>query len=163
MLVSTERERFERIYRELRAQVNEEELAHELARLAFAGHLLSVIDLGLAHGNDFQSSAQRYFSLNEAIDFAAVESALETLSPQDRWERRAGRELAEELSSARVKLTAHLLICADSVSAIDLFRRERSRQFEDAMRLVAELKSASAISLAALQVVIRSISRLAEF
>jgi hypothetical protein len=44
----------------------------------------------------------------------------------------------------------------------EYFKRERLRQFNDALRLIAELKSTSSISLAALQVVVRSISRVAE-
>src|ERR1019366_9184157 len=162
MLLSTERDRFERIYRELRATFNEEALAHGLARLAFADHLLGIIGLSLEHGGAIHKTAQAYFGLCEAIDFATLEAALANVSSEDNWERRAGRELAEGLGRARIKLTEHLLDHDGSEALIDHFKTERPREFTEATRLIAEVKSASSISLAALHVVVRSISRLAE-
>ncbi len=162
MLVSTECDRFERIYRDLRATVNEEALAHGLARLAFADHLLSIIGLSLEHGGAIHKTAQAYFGLCGAIDFATIETALSNVSSQDHWERRAGRELAEELSRARIKLTEHLPDLDKPQALIDHLKNERPREFAEATRLIAEVKSASSIPLAALQVVVRSISRLAE-
>jgi glutamate dehydrogenase len=161
MLVGAERDRFERIYRELRAKVNEEALAHELARLAFADHLLSVIALSFQHGGVIERAAPAYFALSAAIDFATLETALTNISSEDHWERRASRELAGELGQARVKLTEHLLISDATEPLEEYLKRERPRQFDDAMSLIAELKSAPSISLAALQVIVRAISRLA--
>jgi glutamate dehydrogenase len=164
MLLGTEAERFERIYRELRATVNEEALAHGLARLAFADQLLSIIGLSLEHGAPINRTAQAYFGLCEAIDFAPLESALANVSSEDHWERRAGNELADELGRARIKLTEHLLNHADQDGAatlIDRLKNERPREFAEATRLIAELKNGALISLAALQVVVRAISRLA--
>src|SRR5208283_2081525 len=60
-LLSTERDRFERIYRDLRGTVNEEQLAHGLTRLAFSDHLLGVIGLSLKHDDAIQKTAQVYF------------------------------------------------------------------------------------------------------
>ena len=161
MLLSTEAERFERIYRDLRATVNEEQLAHGLARLAFADHLLSIIGLSLGHDGAIQKTARAYFGLCEAIDFATLEAALANVSSEDNWERRAGRELAEELGRARIKLTEHLLEHAGPGDLIDPLQNQRPREFAEATRLIAEVKSTTSISLAALQVVVRSISRLA--
>ena len=48
MLAGAEHDRFERLYRELRNDVLEGELAHGLARLAFADHILSVLSEFLA-------------------------------------------------------------------------------------------------------------------
>ncbi len=162
MLLSTERDRFERIYRDLRATVNEEQLAHTLARLAFADHLLSVIGLNLEHAGAIQKTAQAYFGLCEAIDFAALETALANVSSEDPWERRAARELAEELGLARVTLAEYVLGYTGADAAIDHLKDTRPREFADATRLLAELNSVPAPSLAALHVVVRSISRLAE-
>jgi glutamate dehydrogenase len=162
MLVANERERFERIYRELRATVNEEALAHGLARLAFADHLLSIIGLSLEHGSALDETARAYFGLCEAIDFATIEAALANISPSDSWERRAASELAGELGHARIKLTEQILDHDGPQAAIDHLKSERPREFAEATRLIAEVKAAPPISLAALQVVVRSISRLAE-
>jgi len=162
MLLSTERDRFERIYRDLRSTVNEEQLAHGLARLAFADHLLNIIGLSLEHDRAIQKSAQAYFGLCEAIDFATLETALSNVSSEDPWERRAARELAEELGGARIKLAEQLFDRVSTEDTIDHLRNARSREFADTTRLIAELKSVPAPSLAALHVVVRSISRLAE-
>ena len=162
MLLGTERERFERIYRELRATVNEEVLAHGLARLAFADHLLSVIGLSFAHGGALGETAGAYFGLCEALDFATIEAALVNISPADSWERRATSELAGELGRARTKLTELVLQHAAAHSIAEQFRSYRPREFAEAVNLIAEIKNAPTLSLAALQVVVRSISRLAE-
>jgi glutamate dehydrogenase len=162
MLVATEREGFERIYRELRVTVNEEALAHGLARLAFADHLLSIIGLSLDYGSALEQTARAYFGLCEAIDFATIEAALANISPSDSWERRAASELAGELGHARIKLAEQILNLDGPQAPIDHLKSERSREFAEAARLIAEVKSAPPISLAALQVVVRSISRLAE-
>jgi glutamate dehydrogenase len=161
-LVSSERERFERIYRELRAAVNEEELAHGLARLAFSDHLLSIIGLSFEHGAAVEKTARAYFGLGNAIDFATVEAALIQMSTEDSWERRADRDMAQELANARAVLTAYVLEHdGEPEVAIDHLKNERPRQFEDAQRVIAEVRTAPAITLAALHVIVRSISRLA--
>ena len=72
------------------------------------------------------------------------------------------RALAEELGRCRTELTAYLLTHSDAETAIDHLKNDRPREFADAQRLIAELKSVPTISLAALQVVVRSISRLAQ-
>src|ERR1700693_4057178 len=141
MLLATERERFERVYRELRATVNEEALAHGLARLAFADHLLSIIGLSFAHGGALDDTARAYFGLCEAIDFATIETALANISPSDSWERRAASELAGELGQARIGLTEDILLHDGPQAAIDHLKSERPREFDEATRLIAEVKS----------------------
>ena len=161
MLLATERGRFEHVYRELRATVNEEALAHGLARLAFADHLLSIIGLSFAHCGALEDTARAYFGLCEAIDFATIETALANISPSDSWERRAASELAGELGQARIKLAEHILGHDGTQSTIEHLKSGPKREFDEATRLIGEVKSAPTISLAALQVVVRAISRLA--
>jgi hypothetical protein len=59
-------------------------------------------------------------------------------------------------------LTEHLLNHGEPEDLIDHLKNERPREFTEVARLMAEVKTASSISLAALQVVVRWISRLAE-
>ncbi|HLX37093.1 MAG TPA: hypothetical protein VKR29_04805, partial [Candidatus Binataceae bacterium] len=160
MLLGTEHERFERLYRELRATVNEEALAHSLARLAFADHLLSIVGLSLNRNAALDDTARAYFGLCDAIDFATIESALANIAPADSWERRATSELAGDLGRARITLTEQMLGAAQPVS--DHLTKVRPREFAEVIRLIAEMKTAASISLAALQVVVRAIARLAE-
>jgi glutamate dehydrogenase len=163
MLKAGERERFERLYRDLRATVNEEELAHALSRLAFAGHLLSVLGISLARSVEIDAAAQAFFGLSSAIDFAAVEAALATVTSDDPWERRAVRDLADELSEARTALAGFVLKREGSVeAALDRLRAKSARQFTDLQEVAAHLRGLPAPSLAALHVTVRAISRLAE-
>src|SRR5208283_5278918 len=113
-------------------------------------HLLSIIALSFAHDGVIDKATRAYFGLSAAIDFTTLEAALTNISSEDRWERRASRELAEELEHARIKLTEHLLTRDGTEPLDEYFERERPRQFNDALRLIAELKSASSISVAAL-------------
>ena len=99
MLAGGERDRFERIYRELRNDVLEGELAHGLARLAFADHLLSVLSLSFANEIDSTKVAQAYFRLSVQLNFAILDQALQSIGTDDRWERRASNELAIELQA----------------------------------------------------------------
>ena len=64
MLVSAERDRFERTYRDLRNVVADGELAHALARLAFADHILSVLSLSFARAIEIPVAARAYFGLS---------------------------------------------------------------------------------------------------
>src|SRR5262249_1688502 len=64
MLADHERERFERSYRELRSTVYTERLAHQLARLGFADHLLNVLSLSFTDGAAPAECARAYFALS---------------------------------------------------------------------------------------------------
>src|SRR5262249_45945961 len=57
--------RFERIYRELRTAVHQEQLALDLTRLAFAEHLLNVVTLSFSLTLQPLEVARIYFGLSE--------------------------------------------------------------------------------------------------
>ncbi len=164
MLAGSERERFERSYRELRAAVHQEQPAYELARLAFADHLLSVLSLSAALRLEPARVAAIYFRLNEDLDFDLVEAAADAIGGEDRWERRAARELGTDLRATRVELTRAILTDCDAVADADEAIRRglhgRERAFEEARRLNSELRAQGAPSLAALAVVSRALARL---
>ncbi len=163
MLLSTERDRFERIYRDLRGTVNEEQLAHGLARLAFSDHLLSVIGLNLEHGGDSQKDragvllncARRSISPLSKRRSANISPADQLGAPRRTRIGRRSRQRADPAHGA----SAGSRWTTDSL--LEHFAHERPRQFAEATRLIAETKSTPATSLSALQVVVRSISRLA--
>src|SRR5262249_52990841 len=108
-LEAGERDKFERIYRQLRVAVTDGELAHALARLAFAEHVLTVIGLSLARRIDTSRVAAVYFGMSATLDFSPLESALGGINHDDRWQRRALQELDDELRAARVTLCTALL------------------------------------------------------
>ncbi len=167
MLAGGERDRFERLYRELRNDMLDGELAHGLARLAFADHILSVLSLSFARGIEPAKTAQSYFRLSAQLNFAMLEEALQSIGADDRWERRAANELAAELRAARIALCCAVLdAIADDPDmtvdeSIEQLKRVRANRFAEVARLFDELKTLASPSLPAIQVTIRALSRLA--
>ncbi len=167
MLAGGERDRFERFYRELRSEVADGELAHGLARLAFADHILSVLSLSFAREIEPAKAAQAYFRLGAQLNFAILEEALQSIGTDDRWERRAANELATELRAARIALCCALLDAIADDPAIDVdesfeqLKRVRANRFAEVARLFDELKTLPQQTLPAIHVTIRALSRLA--
>jgi len=162
-LAGPERERLEAVYRELRTAGHGEEPALEMARLAFANHLLNVISLGLELGSSPESVAAVYFGLGEIIDFALLERAIEATTSDDRWEQRAAQELGSELLESRAKLTrAALASCpgGDAGAALERMRRIHERGLGSAQSLLSEIGALKQVSLPALQVAVRALARL---
>jgi glutamate dehydrogenase len=167
MLAGGERDRLERLYRELRVDVLEGELAHGLARLAFADHILSVLSLSFAREIDPLKVAQAYFGLSAQLNFAILEEALQSIGTDDRWERRAANELAAELRAARIALSCAVL---DAIAeapgltveeSIEQLKRVRANRFAQLARLFDDLKTLASPTLPAIHVTIRALSRLA--
>ncbi|MGH8014364.1 MAG: NAD-glutamate dehydrogenase domain-containing protein [Candidatus Binataceae bacterium] len=159
-----ERARFERSYRELRASVHQEQLAHEMARLDFTDHLLNILSLSFAKNHDALAGASVYFGLSERIEFAMLERAIEQTDSDDRWERRAAHDLSAELTAARTRLCAASLDRgqAHDGGAPGLVARGGDRYAAEVERVMDELRPLPAISLPALQVAVRALSRMAE-
>jgi NAD-specific glutamate dehydrogenase len=167
MLAAGERDRFERLYRELRIDVRDGELAHGLARLAFADHILSVLSLSFARETEPAKTARAYFRLSAQLNFTILEDALQSIGADDRWERRAANELAAELRAARIALCRAVLdAIADDPDisvdgSIEQLKRVRADRFAQLERLFDELKTLASPSLPAIHVTIRALSRLA--
>ena len=161
-LTAGERERFETVYRELRRALADGEAAHRLARLAFADHLLNTLGLSLTRKISPAQAAAAYFGLSAKLDFSRLESAIANVTDEDRWERRAALDLADELRTARVALCNALLDERDEFPvAIEKLRTKRPSDFAEAARLLNELSTMSAVPMPAVHVAIRAISRLA--
>jgi glutamate dehydrogenase len=167
MLAGGERDRFERLYRELRKDVSDGELAHGLARLAFADHILSVLSLSFAREIEPAETARAYFQLSAQLNFSILEETLQSVGYEDRWERRAANELAAELRTARIALCCAVLdAIADNPAvtvdeSIEQLQRDRANRFAEVARLFDELKTLPAPSLPAIHVTVRALSRLA--
>jgi len=167
MLAGGERDRFERLYRVLRVDVLDGELAHGLVRLAFADHILSVLSLSFSREIDPAKTARAYFGLSAQLNFAILEEALQSIGGDDRWERRAANELATELRTARIALCCAVLDAItenpdiDVDESIEQLKRVRANRFAEVARLFDELKTLQPPSLPAIHVTIRALSRLA--
>jgi glutamate dehydrogenase len=162
-LKAGERDRFERIYRELRGAVHQEGLAHELARLAFADHLLNVLTLSIEHKLEPLEVARVYFGMSERLEFAMLEAAIERIDSDDRWERRAARDLAAELTWARTQLCRSVLERSDDGSRplSERIAHGRQRRAAEIERLMDDLRTLQSVGLPPLQVTVRALARLA--
>ncbi|MHB8384399.1 MAG: NAD-glutamate dehydrogenase domain-containing protein, partial [Candidatus Binataceae bacterium] len=160
-LQASERERFERSYRDLRATVAEGELAHELARLAFADHLLNVLSVAFARNLPPERVARAYFGVSAHLNFSRLESAVVDFDDEDRWRRRAAQELAVELREGRLQLTSLALEAGSAAAAIERLSSARPREFAELEKLLAEIATMQTISLPAVHVAARAIARVA--
>jgi glutamate dehydrogenase len=153
---------FERIYRELRTTVHQEQLALGLTRLAFAQHLLNVLTLGFSLRREPLEVAQTYFGLSETIDFATLERAIDAIRTDDRWERRAASDMAAELVWSRMQLCRLLLTRRGDTRPLPVrLAQGRERAAAAVARLMGEMRALPSIALPPLQVAVRAIARLA--
>ncbi|MGA2411292.1 MAG: hypothetical protein ABSG46_13000 [Candidatus Binataceae bacterium] len=159
-LAGGERERFERLYREFRTAVHREDLAHQLARLAFADHLLNVLGLGFARNLEPVEVARPYFGLSQRFEFATLEDAIGAIATDDHWERRAANDLADELIAARTRLCSLLLDSPDAANPAEVIARGRERRAAETDRLMGDLRALPSLGLPALSVAVRSLARL---
>ena len=162
LLKGGEAARFERTYREMRTAVHQEQLAHELARLSFAEHLLNVLSLGFELKLKPMVVAESYFGLSERIEFATLEASIEGVRSDDRWERRASCDMAAELTWARMQLCRSLLgQSGDQRALSDRIAQGRERRAAEIERLMGDLRALQAVGLPPLQVTVRALARLA--
>ena len=163
MLLGGERDRLEHVYRELRGTVSDGELAHALARLVFADHLLTIVGLAFKRDEAADRVMEAYFGLSARLDFAILEQGLQSVVSDDRWIQRAMQELAAELRAARVALCDAVLDGAQvSIdNAFKQLRAAREERFAEVDRLFVELAAMPTVTPAAMQVTIRAITRLA--
>jgi glutamate dehydrogenase len=161
-LKSGEAARFERTYREMRAVVHEEQLAHSLARLSFAEHLLNVLSVSFSLGAEPLEVAKVYFGLSKRFEFATLEAAVDGIRSEDRWERRAASDMAAELVWARNQLCCSLLAQhGDTRPLPERIAQGRERRAAEVERLMGDLRALQTVGLPPLQVTIRALARLA--
>ncbi len=164
MLAAGERERFERSYRELRSAVHTEEVAHRLARLGFADHLLNVLSLSFARGVPPADCARTYFALGEIVEFATLDQALSGIGLDDRWERQAAEDLGADLRNARMALCRAALLNGIGApsDAVRVLRSGRERLFDAMAEVMNDLRTMPTVGLPVLQVAIRALARVAD-
>ncbi|HJU11390.1 MAG TPA: NAD-glutamate dehydrogenase domain-containing protein, partial [Candidatus Binataceae bacterium] len=148
LLKGGELARFERSYRELRAAVHQEQLALDLARLSFAHHLLNVLTLSFSQGVPPFEVASIYFGLSDPIEFDRLESSIDSIRSEDRWERRAASDLAAELVSARMELCRWLLARrSDARSLRTRLAEGRERRAAEVEHLMGEMRALPTVEL----------------
>ena len=129
-------------------------LALDLATAEWLVGALDVVTVARQAGADPEAAGAAYYSLGQHVDFAWLYARLADVAGDDRWQRRAAEGLVEDLLGARRRLTRRRL--DDPTGALP------ERALGAVQALVRDLRAAPRVSLAALQVVVGEMRRLAE-
>jgi len=151
-VTGTEAEAFHRLLSELEIAGLPAALAHELATAEWLTGLLDVVTVAREVGAPPEAAAARYYGLGQRIDFAWLWARLAETGAEDRWQRRAVEGLVEDLLAARRRL-ARIELAGGAVP-------ERALGAVD--DLLRDLRAAPRAGFAALQVVVREVTRLGD-
>jgi glutamate dehydrogenase len=151
-IVGAEAEAFAKLRSELEIAGLPGPLARDFATADWLTGALDVVTVAREASVDPEAAAARYYGLGQDLDFAWLWARLGETGEGDRWRERAVAGLVEDLLRARRRLTARTVAGA-SLPA---------RSLALVQELVRDLRAAPRVDLAALQVVVREIRRLAE-
>src|SRR6185369_14381721 len=152
-LVGAEAEAFHKLLSELEMAGLPAPLARHLATAEWLPGALDVVTVARAHGIDPETAAAPYYALGEQVDFAWLFARLSGIVGDDAWSRRAAAGLVDDVLRARRRLTAAALAGGGSLP---------ERPLAAVQALLNDLRAAARPSLAALQVVVRDVGRLAD-
>ena len=152
-LVGAEAEAFHKLLSELEMAGLPAPLARHLATAEWLPGALDVVTVARAHGIDPETAAAPYYALGEQVDFAWLFARLSGIVGDDAWSRRAAAGLVDDVLRARRRLTAAALAGGGSLP---------ERPLAAVQALLNDLRAAARPSLAALQVVVREVGRLAD-
>ena len=152
-VAGAEAESFQRLVSELEIAGIPGNLARDLTTAEWLTGALDVVTAARNFGVELEAAGQQYYALEQHLDFAWLEGRLAEVSAEDRWHRRAVEGLGADLRAARRRLTGWCLRAAGTLPERPL------RTVQGAIR---DLRTAPRTTLAALQVVVREIRRLAE-
>src|SRR5438552_2262803 len=129
------------------------DLAHDLATTEWLVGPLDVATVARQTERDAEEAGAAYYALGQYVDFGWALGRLAESGDDDRWRRRAAEGLIEDLLHARRRLPRRRLEDPDGALS--------ERALGALQALVRDLRAAPRVSLAALQVVVREIRRLA--
>jgi glutamate dehydrogenase len=152
-LTGAEAEAFHRLRAELEMAGLPAPLARDLTSADWLAGALDVVTVARAAGVDPEAAAAPYYALGQQIDFAWLWARLACASEDDRWQRRAVEGLVDDLLRARRQLTHAVLARGGQPPA---------RPLAAIADLLRDLRAAPRTSLAALEVAVREVRRLAE-
>jgi glutamate dehydrogenase len=152
-LVGAEAEAFHKLLSELEMTGMPAPLARHLATAEWLPGVLDVVSVARAQGVDPETAAAPYYALGQHIDFAWLFARLGSEDVEDVWARRAAAGLVDDVLHARRRLTAAVLAGRAELPA---------RPLAALQALSNDLRAAQRAGLAALQVVVRELGRLAD-
>jgi glutamate dehydrogenase len=151
-IAGAEAEAFHKLRSELEIAGLPAPLARDLATAQWLVGALDVVTVARDAKVDTEVAAARYYGLGQELDFAWLWARLAEAAEGDRWQQRAVEGLIEDLLRARRRLALA------SVGG----RVPPPRSLAGVQALVRDLRAAPRVGLAALEVVVRELRRLAE-
>jgi glutamate dehydrogenase len=157
---------FEARVSEVRKVGADEVFSRRLITLRFLDQLLEVLDIARETDADPIGAAHAFYRTSELFDVPWLRRSALASAGDDQWEHRAAQALSEDLSRAHRKLVVGVLQQSedadDIARATDKLLRVRSRDIDRFRAVVADLKGESAVGFAAVSVVVRELSALAD-
>jgi glutamate dehydrogenase len=152
-ITGAEAEAFHKLRSELEMAGLQAPLARDLASADWLTGALDVVTVARQLAVDPEDAAACYYALGQQIDFAWLWTRLAEAADEDRWQRRAVEGLVDDLLRARRQLTGR---------ALERHGELPVRPLGALADLIRDLRAAPRTSLAALEVVVREVRRLAE-
>jgi glutamate dehydrogenase len=157
---------FEARVSEVRKVGADEVFSRRLITLRFLDQLLEVLDIARETDADPIAAGHAFYRTSELFDVPWLRRSALASAGDDQWEHRAAQALSEDLSRTHRKLVVRVLRAAedtdDIARAADRLLRVRSREIERFRSVVADLKNEGAVGFAAISVVVRELSALAD-
>jgi len=151
-IAGAEAETFHKLRSELEIAGLPAPLARDLATAEWLVGALDVVTVAREATVDPDVAAARYYGLGQELDFAWLWARLAEAGEGDRWHQRAVEGLIEDLLRARRRLAlASVAGCVPS-----------PRSLTGVQALLRDLRAAPRVGLAALEVVVRELRRLAD-
>ncbi len=139
-------------------------LAKRLMTLRFLDQLLEILRVARETETDAITAGHSYYQVSDVLNVPWLRHTVFGVAHDDRWEQRAAHALAEDLSRAHHRIAALVAVSSEAptaVSARDLLR-SRAAELERFHALLADVREEEEVTLSALSVAIREVSRLAD-
>ena len=157
---------FEARVSEVRKVGADEVFSRRLITLRFLDQLLEVLDVARETESDPIAAAHAFYRTSELFDVPWLRRSALASAGDDQWEHRAAQALSEDLSRAHRKLVVNVLrqseATDDIARAADKLLQGPGREVERFRAVVADLKGESTVGFAAVSVVVRELSALAD-
>ena len=148
---------FERRISEIERHGAEPDLAKNLITLRFLDQLLEILRVAQETGAKPLVAGRAYYQISGLFHVPWLRQAVFGSAVGDRWEQQAAQALAEDLSRAHYSLTRRVLESSGETEGIDTNTSEFAR-FRD---LIEEIRAEGTVSISALAVAVRKITRMA--
>jgi len=144
----------------------DERLASELITLRFLDQLLEILHISQDTGSVPTEVGTVFYRVSDRLGIPWLRGQIERAASDDRWEQRAAAALAGDLTRAHHRICAYVLRhtggSADLGEAAARLVERRRREMDRLRKLLEEIRTEQAMSLAGLSVAVREIAALAD-